>query len=120
MNIISQKIVDILKVLIGNRLQLNYLRKLREQHELRTAAANRMAHQQRVTMASVSDSRGSSTLNLMSQNSSSNKCGKSYSNLSKNGYSNHTSAASLNNPITITTLNKLEMEVNYLELCHSS
>lgn len=107
--------------LLGNRLQLKYLRKLREQHELRTAAANRMAHQQRMTMASVSDSRGSSTLNLMSQNSSnSNKCGKSYSNLSKNGYSNHTSAASLNNPITITTLNKLEMEVNYLELCHSS
>lgn len=104
------------KVLLCYRLQLNYLRKLREQHELRAATANRMAHRQRVAI----DSRACSTLNLISQSSNPNKSAKSYSNLSKSGYSNHTSATSLNNPITVTTLNKLELEVNYLELCHSS
>lgn len=101
--------------------QLNYLRKLREQHEVRTAAANRMACQRRHTASQIGDSSTStsSTLNLLSHCSNTNKSVKSYSNLSKSGYSNHTSATSLNNPITVTTLNKLEMEVNYLELCHS-
>lgn len=81
-----------------------------------------MACQRRQTTSShIADSSTSSTINLLSQSSNANKSVKSYTNLSKSGYSDHTSVTSLNNnPITVTTLNKLEQEVNYLELCHSS
>ncbi|XP_031623796.1 mast/stem cell growth factor receptor kita-like [Contarinia nasturtii] len=103
---------------------LNYLRRLREQHESKMSAINRMLCQQRkpTTNRHITNSSTSSTINLLSQSSNVNKSIKTYTNLSKGGCnSNRTSVSSLNNnPITVTTLNKLEMEVNYLELCHSS
>lgn len=105
-----------------NISQLNYLRKLREQHELRAAAANRRAMQKLIAAGKLPDNSTSisSTLNLISQNSGTNKSVKNYSNSTKNVYSNRSSVTSANNSITVTTLNKLEEEVNYLELCHSS
>lgn len=106
-------------------MKLKYLQKLREQHELKTAALNRSLAEQRksTTNRHIGNSSTSSTINLLSQCSSTvNKSIKNHSNPSKSVYnSNQTSVSSLNNnPNTITTMNKLEMEVNYLELCHSS
>lgn len=90
--------------------QLNYLRRLREQHELRAAAATRLTNRMRVSNGTCST--------LMSQNS--NMSAKTNSIDSKTEYSNRTSVTSLNIPISVTTLDKVEQEVNYLELCHSS
>lgn len=101
-------------------LQLNYLRRLREQHELRAEAAQRARNEIRHLTAKTADSSTNSTLNLLSQSTNGNKTIKSYSDLSKNACSIHTSDTSLDNPITVTTLNKLQEEINYLELCHST
>lgn len=100
---------------------MNYLRRLREQHELRAASAQRMGnHHQKQLTGKIADCSTSSILNLISQNTNGNKSMKSYGNSSKTACSNRTSVTSLDNPIIVTTLNKLEHEMNYLELCHSS
>lgn len=79
-----------------------------------------MQNQKKQLVGKTVDSGTSSTLNLISRSTNGNKGAKSYGNLSKIACSNHTSATSLDNPITVTTLGKLEHEMTYLELCHSS
>lgn len=94
---------------------------LRQQHEMKMMAYNRMMHQQQkpITNQRITNSYTSSTINLLSQISNASKGFKNYSNLSKGAYnSNRTSMSSLNNNSTVTTLTKPETEVNYLELYH--
>lgn len=96
---------------------LNYLRRLREQHELRVAAAMAVARRSEHPMrqfagSKISEKSTSSTLQLLSQNTSVSTNGAK--NTSGNDVTNE------NNPISVTTLKKLDQEMNYLELCYSS
>lgn len=102
------------------------MRRLREQHELRTAAAMAVARQRsentirQFTGNKITENSTSSTLQLLSQNSTNGSANGTinYGNLLKNT-SGGNLVANTDNPITVTTLKKLEQEINYLDLCYS-
>lgn len=112
-----------------NYLQLNYLRRLRDQYELRASAAMAVARRRsenpsrQFTGNKITENSASSTLQLLSQNStttngSSNGTRKNYGNLLKS-MSGGNQAANTDTAITVTTLKQLEQQMNYLELCYS-
>lgn len=102
------------------------MRKLREQHELRAAAAIAVARQhsenaiRQFTGNKITENSTSSTLQLLSHNSTDGSARSTinYGNLLKNT-SGGNQVTNTDNPITVTTLKKLEQEMNYLELCYS-
>lgn len=105
------------------------MRRLREQHELRAAAAMAVARQRsenssrQFTGNKITENSTSSTLQLLSQNShttngSTNGTIKNYGNLLKNTSSSN-QVTNTDTTITVTTLKQLEQQMNYLELCYS-
>lgn len=109
------------------------MRRLREQHELRASAIMAAARQRsenpirQYTGSKITENSTSSTLQLLSHsNNNSHTNGshsangaKNYGNLLKKT-SGDNQVENTDNPITVTTLKKLEQEMNYLELCYSS
>lgn len=99
------------------------MRRLREQHEIRAtvAAARRSENPIRQSTGSkTTENSASSTMQLLSHNNTNGDSTKSPKHYGNNINASDNRMANTDMPITVTTLKKLEQQMNYLELCYSS